>query len=222
MIQRLGKSMASGAPPNLRRFTSNNVSMRRKSYSFTDLKVLDKLVASLLERQQQQQHTSTTNQQVTHASAKLGRLKSLSLRDRRTSGNSTAAAAVAAATAAAASSKMSTVDTYGESEFRNDGSGAGSITRSSNIAAMPTILESGNIKRTSLTESAATTTAPSTTNNMSSGIRHVINSIKNAPHRFSHGEPASDSIQLVDEKQNILDWEMRIHVPNERNDLYNC
>lgn len=133
---------------------------------------LDKMVASLLERQQQQQPTTA------HASTKLGRLKSLSLRDRRTSAKTAA-------------------DTYGEMEMRNDGN-----TRISNIPAMPTILESGHTKRTSLRESPPT-------NNMSSGIRHVINTIKNAPHRFSHGEPSTDNIQLVDEnanlKQNILD-----------------
>lgn len=154
-----------------------NASIRRKSSAPTDLMALDKLVASLLERQQQQQQT---NQHVSHAPTKLGRLKSLSLRDRRTSARASAA------------------DTYGESEMRNDGN-----ARISNIPAMPTILESSHIKRASLTESPAT-------NNVSSGIRHVINSIKNAPHRFSHGGPPTDNIQLVDEntnlRQNILDW----------------
>lgn len=143
----------------------------------TDLTALDKLVASLLERQQQQPQP-----QVANAATKLGRLKSLSLRDRRTSANT---------------STTTTADTYGEIEMRNDGN-----TRISNVPAMPTILESNHTKRTSLCES-------SPTNNVSSGIRHIINTIKNAPHRFSHTEPSSDNIQLVDEnrdlKQNILD-----------------
>lgn len=176
MIQRLGKSMAGNSAGS---GGVLNASIRRKSNASTDLMALDKLVASLLERQQQQQQT---NQHVSHAPTKLGRLKSLSLRDRRTS---------------ARASATTTADTYGESEMRSDGN-----ARISNIAAMPTILESSHAKRASLSESPAT-------NNVSSGIRHVINTIKNAPHRFSHGGPPTDSIQLVDEntnlKQNILD-----------------
>lgn len=168
LIQRLGKSSNAGAGTL---GGGLNASIRRKSNASTDLMALDKLVTSLLERQQQQS-------QVAHAPTKLGRLKSLSLRDRRTSATSP-------------------VDTYRESEIHVDGN-----TRVSNIAAMPTILESSSVKRASLSEVPAT-------NNMSSGIRHVINTIKNAPHRFSHGEPASDNIQLVEEntnlKQNILD-----------------
>lgn len=174
MIQRLGKSMAanSGAPA-----VGLNASIRRKSNAATDLMALDKLVSSLLERQQ-----PPSNQQVAHVPAtKLGRLKSLSLRDRRTSAKT-----------------LTTTDTYGESEMRNDSSN----TRISNIPSMPTILESSHHKRASLSDPPAS--------NVSSGIRHVINTIKNAPHRFSHGEPASDNIQLVNEnanlKQNILDW----------------
>lgn len=173
MIQRLGKSMGTNSGGLGGRM---NASVRRRESNANDMMALDKLVTSLLDRQQQQQKSS--NPQVTRASTKLGRLKSLSLRDRRTSARASAA------------------DTYGDSETRNDGN-----SRISNIPAMPTILESSHGKRASLSEPA--------TNNMSSGIRHVINSIKNAPQRFSHGEPASDNIQLVDEnahlRQNILD-----------------
>lgn len=178
MIQRLGKSTTAngGAPAG----AGLNASIRRKSIApGTDLVALDKLVASLLERQQQQ---GLTNQQVAHAPGKLGRLKSLSMRDRRTSAKAS-----------------TTADTYGESELRSDGG-----SRISNIPSMPTILESSSVKRASLSE------PPSAANDASTGIvRNVLNTIKNAPHRFSHGEPPSDSIQLVDEntnsRQNILD-----------------
>lgn len=140
----------------------------RNSKMNADLNALDQLVSSLLERHQQSSPSTSNN--VQRESTKLSRLKSLSFRKRRSSQKGTTSAA----------NELNL--------FSSSGNGT----------AMPTILESSgsnvpttrpiSIRPTSYQPQQSSTASNSSNLDRpqrSSSVRQIINSIKNAPHRFS-------------------------------------
>lgn len=137
-----------------------------------DLNVLDQLVSSLLERQKQSSPHVSNNRD----STKLSRLKSLSFRNRRSSNKGP-------------SSSANELNLFSSSNGSNNG-----FSQASTIA-MPTILESSSIstmqpqpqQSSSSSSTAMNASSLDRRHHGSSGVRQIINSIKNAPHRLSHG-----------------------------------
>lgn len=142
-----------------------------------DLNVLDQLVSTLLERHQQSPAASNNARE----STKLSRLKSLSFRNRRSS------------------NKGSTSAANELNLFAGGGNGFGQPA-----TAMPTILESSSSNVTSVKpqqSSSALNSSSLDRGQGSSGVRQIINSIKNAPHRLSQ---SIDHHRLNDEETSNL------------------
>lgn len=80
----------------------------------------------------------------------------------------------------------------------------GDINKAISSNAMPTILEGNTNNNTSKINSLS---LDRRNTNRTSGVRQIIDTIKNAPHRFSHGGGSMD--RLLDENttltQNVLD-----------------
>lgn len=122
-----------------------------------DLNVLDQLVSSLLERQNQLPSSSSSNAKEPN---KLNRLKSLSFRNRRS---------------------LSQAPSASNNElnlFSSNNNGFGQST-----TAMPTILESSSGPQPQ--QSSSMNTSSLDRSHRTSGVRQIINTIKNAPHRLS-------------------------------------
>lgn len=150
-----------------------------------DLNVLDQLVSSLLERHQQSSPGASNNAH--RESTKLSRLKSLSFRNRRSS-----------------SQKGSTSAANELNLFSGGGNGT----------AMPTILESSSSNVTSIkpTQPQQSSTALNSSSldrlQGSTGVRQIINSIKNAPHRLSQSidhHRLNDDEETSNLTRNMLD-----------------
>lgn len=98
-------------------------------------------------------------------------------------------------------------------DTNDDGCSSGGSGPSSFSQAMPTIMETnGNSMAMGGIPSAAAataTTAMSTMsdrpNNVPTGVRQIINTITNAPHRFSHSSGARDE-ENTNLTENMLDW----------------
>lgn len=156
------------------------------------------LVTSLLERHNNQQQTKSLGR----SNSTLNRLKSFSFRQRR-------------------SSKVSNTfpsngvndDTSGDDV--SGGAGIGNSSGpSSFIQAMPTIMESNTngtlatgISTADTPAAAVSSTIPVITDrpgNASTGVRHMISTIANAPHRFSHSGTTKDE-ENTNLTENLLD-----------------
>lgn len=158
----------------------------RNSKLNADLSVLDQLVSSLLERQKQSSPASNNRE-----STRLSRLKSLSFRNRR-------------------SSNKGTPSTANELNLFSGGNNGFSQT----ATAMPTILESSSSNVMALQPQPQQSTSTMSSSSLdrahgSSGVRQIINTIKNAPHRLSQGI-SIDHHRLNDEEgsnltRNMLD-----------------
>lgn len=143
-----------------------------------DLNVLDQLVSSLLERQKQ---NATPMSSGNRDSTRLSRLKSLSFRKRRSSNKGTP-------------SQANELNLFSSN---NNGFGQTST-------AMPTILESNvtSIKPQPQQSSSMTLNSSSLDRRHgSSGVRQILNTIKNAPHRLSQ---TIDHHRLNDEESSNL------------------
>lgn len=162
----------------------------RHSKINADLSTLDKLVSSLLERQKQTSSPvpqSSSSSHTRDSSTKLNRLKSLSFRNRRGSNKATTSLS-----SSATNQNESNIFGSAINLATNDTA----IGQSSN--AMPTILESG--VSNSATQPQSTSINSSSLDRRHGGVRQIINSIKNAPHRFSH---SMDHHRLNDESDNL-------------------
>lgn len=156
------------------------------------MNVLDQLVSSLLERQKQ---SSPPPASANRESTKLSRLKSLSFRNRRSSNKGTP-------------SPANELNLFSSSNASNGNSNAFIQA----ATAMPTILESssGNMMMP-LTQppsqpqqsSSAINSSSLDRRHGSSGVRQIINTIKNAPHRLSQGI-SIDHHRLNDEESSNL------------------
>lgn len=155
-----------------------------------DLNILDQLVSTLLERQKHSSPAVSNNTE----STKLGRLKSLSFRNRRASNKSTEP------------STANELDLFSSSN-NNNGFGQPSTT-------MPTILESSSSNVMPLKPQPQQLSLEMNSSSLdrrhgSSNVRQIINSIRNAPHRLSHGisidHHRSNDEESSNLTQNMLD-----------------
>lgn len=179
-----------GIAPNNKTVNNTPVtpSTIRNSKINADLKALDQLVSSLLDRQKQSP-TSTNARE----STKLSRLKSLSFRNRR-------------------SSNKANQPSNELNMFTSNNNGFGQTTAA---ASMPTILEGGSGGGNVVASTASPQQSTSAINSSSldrphrgSGVRQILNSIKNAPHRFSHsldGHQRLDDEETNNLTRNMLD-----------------
>lgn len=152
--------------------------------------MLDQLVSSLLDRQKNSPISSGGHSTNPRESTKLSRLKSLSFRNRRSS------------------NKTSGASTNELNLFTSNNNG---FVQQQPTTTMPTILESGSgsgnvIPSTNVIPQQSTSAIDSSSldrhHHRGSGVRQILNSIKNAPHRFSYN---LDSHQrLNDEETNNL------------------
>lgn len=148
------------------------------------MNVLDQLVSTLLERQKQSP-SSTGHSTNAHEPSKLSRMRSFSFRNRRSfKANPT-------------SNELNMFSTNNKNN--NNGNG---FRQSS--AAMPTILESGsgNVAPRNATPKQSTSGFNSSSLDRRSSVRQIVDSIKNAPHRFSHTFDGRQ--RLNDEETNKL------------------
>lgn len=202
LTQKLGISSIGGTS-NMNGNSSSNLATLQNSKLNADLGTLDMLVTSLLERhgnQQQPTPSQPLRKSLNRSSSTLNRLKSFSFRHR----NSSKVPNTGGGTSNGCHDNIS-----------DDGGGGSS---SSFSQAMPTIMESNgiNMALSGITTAAMTPTAAvssSTTmltgaterpTNVPTGVRQIINTITNAPHRFSHTSSNKDE-ENTNLTENMLD-----------------
>lgn len=173
-----GASIGNSAGPIVAGSPANLTAIRNSKLN-ADLGALDLMVTTLLERhnnQQLQQQQSTKELGRTNSNSALNRLKSFSFRQRRSSKVPT--------------SNSGCDDGFG-ANMGDDGGGPS--------ATMPTIMETnGNSMATT-----TMTTMSDRPNNVTTGVRQIINTITNAPHRFSHSSARDE--ENTNLTQNMLD-----------------
>lgn len=155
----------------------------RNSKINADLNVLDQLVSTLLERQKQSSSpppppSTSSNRE----STRLSRLKSLSFRNRRSLNKGTSSTA---------------------NELNLFSSGTNGFGQAA--TAMPTILESSSSNVMPQAQQLTSTMNSSSLDRRrgSSGVRQIINTIKNTPHRLSQGL-SIDHHRMTDEESSNL------------------
>lgn len=184
-----GNASGTGSPSAVASSATGGMSSLRNSRLGVDLNVLDKLVTSILERQQQR----------INSPPKLNRLKSLT-RSQRNKQHVTSNSI----SGTASNSSMGGINGNGSDITGDSSIGRNGLAASS---AMPTIMETrqsggsgGGRTIASWTERTA-----NVNNNSVPGVRQIINTIANAPHRFSHGGNKDDDEENTNLTHNMLD-----------------